>query len=130
MKVLNYLEVSKIWNGSVADSKSREIYYSIAEYASKHGLSMLDFYNQPFEPELVPELFKGWKMTVVDDIKQLIHKDSFISIELYKNYIVYIVIDKDKCKCTNATRMVIPETLNDFIRDCQRVVIELEWRMK
>lgn len=68
-----------------------------------------DFYAQPFKPELITELFEG-----------------FTPFVNYYGYVFYNHKDGSgiQLKVNN------PRTLDDFINDCQRAGIILEWREK
>ncbi|MCX6154445.1 MAG: hypothetical protein NT007_09810 [Candidatus Kapabacteria bacterium] len=105
MKVFNYLQFA-----------------NTASYDENNFLSNAnEFYSQPFKPEMITELFEGWKeVSVKNDINTVFKDDKdeicFWQDEKYYN-IRFLAV-------TN------PETLDDFIRDCQRAGIELIWKEK
>jgi len=120
MKVLSYLELLK--------SSENAIY----NYCLKMKFNMHDelkeateFYSQKFEPELITELFEGWGCDVEDDsywFRNNHDKINYARSEM-GGYIQY------DSTLMNQT-FDIPRTLDDFITDCQRAGIELEWRLK
>ena len=76
-----------------------------------------EFYSQEFKPELITELFEGWELS----------EDG-----VYYNGDIFIDYD---CNgdglniCYSGVSIVpMPRTLDDFITDCQRAGIELEWK--
>ena len=83
------------------------------------------FYNQPFDPKMIEEYFKGW-----DTI--------FLTIEITGNKVsqyTNILIEEDliinhteKLFCIEDWELMLPLTLNHFISDCIRAGISLEWR--
>jgi hypothetical protein len=135
MKVLSYLEFCQL--------TAREKY----EYVLKLGYKKLDiedrfeieryevtfdtFYlnivSQPFKPELITELFEGWLKEIHNSQELYIHWENW-QIEFDENdrnnkYCIYSYYG-DWYKITTLK----PRTLDDFINDCQRAGIELEWK--
>ena len=75
-----------------------------------------NYLNQPFTPELIVDKFKGWV------------KDNECDIYYYKDTSNFIECEYDKIYSVNGTMFFIPRTLADFINDCQRAGIELEFK--
>jgi len=72
-----------------------------------------DFYSQPFKPELITELFEGWKY------------ETDLYEGLYYNPKTSKIIRRDGDVGLNT---YAPDTINDFISDCNRAGIELNWK--
>lgn len=77
-----------------------------------------DFYAQPFKPELITKYFKGW--TEKGD-GRYVNGCWTISLRCRN----MLIIRRSK-KGKEMWAALLPETLNDFIRDCERVGIKLE----
>ena len=109
MEVLSYLE---LWQ---KDNKYIDKYCEFLERDS------VDFYSQPFKPELITELFAGWEFVTINIRKQ------------YQNYIekdVLIIIAFNEYQYViNGVAYHIPRTLDEFITDFKRAGIELKWRV-
>ena len=110
-------------------------YFSNKSIMSKNSLDKWYYQktNQPFKPELIPELFEGWKLTYNANSKyiySLEDSDICIRIEFDFKYLpnCYFVY-KDKYIDT-FTDFLFPKTFDEFITDCQRAGIELKWRKK
>jgi len=125
MKVLSYLELNSLTYKEHCEFanylKSKELIYKDIDLAL--------FYSQPFKPDLITELFKGWKM---DDFSEpnyalFVRKDitGFAEVDFgeYRDDGLYQI-------CYKKQDMIIPipRTLDDIINDCQRAGIELEWK--
>jgi len=128
MKVLNYLEFRRLI--CFANEQEEAIQAQVYEYRINQiagTMVVLDFYSQPFKPELITELFERWNKDLWD-------------VELNKPYQTYfyhnkkIVIRENKYieywNETYCEDMHYPRTFDDFINDCQRAGIELEKRIK
>ena len=76
----------------------------------------IKFYTQPFTPELITELFEGSMQRVHRGIPEY-----FIGPDGFEVYDKQIVVNDDQ-------RFLMPPTLSDFIRDCQRAGMQLEWK--
>ena len=72
-----------------------------------------DFYSQPFKPELITELFEGWKGEC-----RIYFYDNKVSYE------ITIYVEPGN----NIYFGALPQTLNDFISDCNRAGSELEFK--
>lgn len=114
MKVYNYLKLSSI---SLSRDISDEDYADLCEFQEKFFLEnwseIADFYSQPFKSELITELFEGWK--TYDSLGYL-HRGNAIAVR--NNLYMYNL----------SSWQNPPRTLDDFINDCQRYNIELEWK--
>lgn len=83
------------------------------------------FYSQKFEPELIPKYFKGWqeKWRAGETIRYQ-----------YENKLPEILIIEGK-KIEYCNELYTqgaypkPQTLDDFINDCKRYGIKLEWNI-
>lgn len=115
MKVMNYLELElMIYNNPKYDHWENEWDNFIGD---KFNMSSAEFYSQPFEPDKTPieHYFKV--------------KDKNIIIDITDTHIHIGAIDGEHGELYHAIYSnFIPKTLDDFIRDCQRAGIELEWK--
>lgn len=75
--------------------------------------TLKEFYSQPFKPEMITELFEGWEGY---DGHYYYKKQAIFDFG-YTNYEIKSNIN-----------WKIPRTLNDFISDCNRAGIELNWK--
>ena len=120
MKVLSFLELINIgWE----EEFLHQILHRFNQNTDKEDIAQ--FYSQPFRPELITELFEGWGCDVEDDsywFRNNHDKINYARSEM-GGYIQY------DSTLMNQT-FDIPRTLDDFINDCQRAGIELEWRLK
>ena len=116
MEVLSYLE---LWQ---KDSEFIDKYNEFLERDS------IDFYSQPFKPELIKELFEGWEIHF---------SDQFSLYDIYKcmerEYFIFLNKDFSGAGYKSNTSFgycntYYPRTLDDFINDCKRAGIELEWK--
>lgn len=73
-------------------------------------------YSQPFKPEMITELFEGWGQSTI--------------LRHYKNGKFEIICDGERIAYYTPSITVNkqPQTLNDFISDCQRAGIELTFK--
>ena len=118
MKVLSYLELMNPVDKS-------GLYSQICRHIEKIWQGhLLHFYSQPFKFELITELFDGWEYDEWNEIfwYEPDNNDVVASISEDNQTILY--------NFTYEWRNIIPETLDDFIRDCQRINIPLFWRQK
>ena len=121
MKVYSFIEISRMDN-----------YIECYDWLTMNGLTiegdiLNDFYSQPFKPELITELFEGWLKEIHNSQELYIHWENW-QIEFDENdrnnkYCIYSYYG-DWYKITTLK----PRTLDDFINDCQRAGIELEWK--
>ena len=83
----------------------------------------IDFYSQPFKPELITELFKGWWYDSDDNC----YKDSIgFAFEFSQNGYLFFLPNRGKHEMDSCIRI---NTLNDFISDCNRIPTkELEFK--
>jgi hypothetical protein len=128
-KVLSYLEYGNKSNKMEYSDEDREYSKLLWDIADSYDMSLLDFYSQPFKPELICEFFEGWKYSeqdinfdfCIDSAKQKI----LLSICINK----YILINTDSgTDYLDNTYLFYPRTLDDFINDANRAGIELVWR--
>ena len=89
------------------------------------------FLSQPFKPEMIVELFEGWSEEKHEETEQwasefIIYRNKTTKIEYSKCYWFYNVLFNDVLYSYRHK----PRTLDDFINDCQKIGIELEWREK
>jgi hypothetical protein len=112
MKVLSFIE---LWTN---DSKF------IIEYCRMLESDSGEFYSQPFKHELITELFEGWIADADEPsytYATFTNPNTIIDFGEYRNASLYTI---------NYVRFYVPRTLDDFINDCQRVGVGLEWRVK
>ena len=81
-----------------------------------------NYLNQPFTPEMIVEKFKGWDTTLMTQ-----------NSKNYANYYGTISLDNDRIYIRGnfmkfTIQNTMPRTLSDFINDCQRAEIELEFK--
>jgi len=117
MKVYNYLE----YNCLTKLEKYR--YNHKLKKIIPSGISMEAFYSLPFEPEMINRFFKIPNY----------YKFETLSVPSLNSYIVTIMDYQyllTSTKFKNKTRRECYDVfiLNDFIRDCQRAYIHLEWK--
>lgn len=90
------------------------------------------YYNKTvkldFKPELITELFEGWKNSGASESYTGLHSAQAYFHKKTRTYLLKVYIPG--IKRHNAYTMFVPRTLDDFITDCQRAGIELEWRIK
>lgn len=110
MKVLSYLECDK--NSYNYHQFLKKLWAKV--YPDKILNNIEIFYSQPFKPELITELFKGWGLVH----GRFWHHEKRVCIWIKGNYISY----------NRESSIKRPRTLDDFINDCQREEIELEWK--
>ena len=108
MEVLSYLE---LWQ------KDSEFIDKYCEFLER---DTIDFYSQPFKPELITELFEGWEF----DKRSLTAFRNSVDTETVE----FDVNGKMKIHQLSTDVFPYPRTLDDFINDCKRAGIELEWR--
>ncbi len=85
------------------------------------------FYSQPFRPEMIVELFAGWRIIYNANNTQH-HKIYNYDKEIE---ITYTPSPKQELTIYSYTTLFWtyePRTLDDFICDTQRTNIELEWK--
>lgn len=130
MKVYNYLEFCK---SSVFYQMDFEGW--LKRHYNTQCINALNFYDQPFKPELITELFVGWREVPMgyfgNPMKNppiVIYETDIDKIEFDTDGGDYSIIPK---KNKHDIRYnFFPRTLDDFINDCQRAGIELTWRTK
>ena len=122
MKVYNYLELTQRNNLKEIRLFSEKFGFSIGEHKLIDLYQVGDFYSQPFKPEMITELFEGWESyfsgTNFQDNGK--HEINILPELLFYGIKKYLASDSFDHS--------YPETLNDFIRDCQRAGIELTWK--
>lgn len=94
---------------------------------------VMDFYSQPFKPELITELFEGFYPTSDEDVfcinfetsNPAFKGNAYNKVELFKgsHYEISNVFAK-------LMRVDYPETLDNFISDCSRFGIELTFNQE
>lgn len=113
MKVLSYLEYSS--KGGIVD-----IALQIEKLGWDGGVT--DFFAQQFKPELVYKYFDI-------DTDETIESQFFDNIYLLDFAGHTVEIGADSCfYYLNNLATPMPRTLDDFINDCQRAGIELQWK--
>ena len=123
-KVLSYLEVVK---ATFEDKDVDRDSYLIEVLEND-----MNFYSQPFKPELITELFGGWKY----DGLLFTNKNYEIQFTKYQLMEILGYYSDDDCGIINGVNengklfyeVIIPRTLDEFITDCQRAGIELTWK--
>lgn len=124
MKVLTYLEYCKSNIFAQMDFDGW-----IKSHYNTQAITAIDFYSQPFKPELITELFEGWVLAEYSKaefgyFKTVINKHiAEIEFSEYYDDGLYQI-------CCTKTDQIIPKprTLDDFINDCQRAGIELQFK--
>jgi len=121
MKVLNFLE----WVLSRKEQHAKDNSKKAVNDALCDIYGTQRFYSQPFKPEMITELFEN-------------ASQSFLTLwvfsgkpneEGYQNYNVELGHENYYYRCFGIVhKFPNPQTLNDFISDCQRAGIELTWK--
>lgn len=122
MKVLSYLELGKL---KLTDNGEWRDYIDILAKIfpdtelESIGNYLYRFYSQPFKPELITELLEGWVIEYYDGI----------------NWYQYPKVAGCSFRWENNTLSGYRyfsniRTLDDFITDCQRAGITLEWKIE
>ena len=75
--------------------------------------NLLDFYTQPFKPEMIEEYFEGAEVNGIEVYTR--HYDTFGEISIAK---------RDETSGTN----YYPKTLSDFVDACVNLEIKLVWK--
>lgn len=88
---------------------------------------LMSFYSQPFRPELITELFEGWWYDKAKEKYLSNYEDNGKTSYLYLN-----ICFETNYASYNICGIVLPfpRTLDDFITDCERAGIQLEWRLQ
>jgi len=125
MKVLNFLELQ------FTDIKTRQDFTELFEILYEDKVK--HFYSQLFKPELITELFEGWRKT--KGIDAFIHDKGDDRITL--NFFINKFQNCWTCQKLSGTTLndtinfpFAPKTLDRFIYHCQDAGIELIWRAK
>ena len=133
MKVISYLELSR--------SFERHIYRPLENFiAYKNQFpTAVEFYALPITPELIEELFEGWVEDFERNIKYDLDEEYTKIISVSSRGIETIRVSEYGINYNSETVIWInsegfywqklPRTLDEFITDCQRAGIELEWRI-
>lgn len=117
MKVLNFIEICGL------DHHDFDIYTDKIHHLFEPDMSMIkDFYEQNFKPELIIELFEGWEKTKWDHYRN--GKMCIMIDEHNPGYAMHGKFSSSYNVCP------YPITLDNFITDCQRLDIPLNWRLK
>ncbi len=85
------------------------------------------FYNQEFKHELISELFKGFvQHGNYSYSESIVYENGNFSIVFNKNYknLMIIIIAGN----TDGNKFLMPRTIDEFITDCQKAGIKLEWK--
>lgn len=77
-------------------------------------INLRDFYYHEFKPDMIVEYFEGW------DKYSISYNDSLMNN-------IWLCVDK-KHYYINRERLFLPQTLDQFITDCQRACIDLVWK--
>ena len=92
--------------------EGEEDYYEVPK-------EILDFYNQPFTPEMLQEYFEGWEME--DEITNKRYYFEIIGLYYYERNSEWRVYDReDNSYCF--------KSLNDLITLCNLAGVELTWK--
>lgn len=113
MEVLSYLEYSN--KGGIVD-----VSYLIEKMGWSGGIT--DFFAQQFNPELV---YKYFNIDTYEGIEGKFYTDILIQ-DFLGNSIEFSA--DDNYYYLNGLATYKPRTLDDFINDCQRAGIELQWK--
>ena len=123
MKVLNYLQYS---------CSSIAVQVEFDKYLKRFYQDAREFYSQPFKPELITELFEGWEYDGILE-ENILNKDgSIIETINFRNFSTneynddISIYEEKGYILIEGTGFIIPITLDDFIRDCQRIGLELK----
>ncbi len=126
MKAITFLEWFIAWDMEASEHLSYKHYVRI--------LGMLsNFYSQPFKPELITELFKGWKESNTDEIEEHFavwgKKGQFYFFPTRKQMVFFHKMGSTLVDDSHEYELpYLPATLNNFISDCQRAGIELTFK--
>jgi len=93
-------------------------YFTLFDYVHwrKCLAPILDFYTQPFKPEMIEEYFEGWKKEKIFGISYESGKDFVITAENLAFAVNRKMSD------------IKPKTLSDFVDVCLNSDIKLKWR--
>lgn len=116
MKVLSFLEVNQLG----VDERVKYVNWIINNFNWETRL--VDFYAQPFKPELITEWFE-----VTHYKHSIIEGRSCYEMEIND---IPIFINLYSIQYGDYTCEMMPQTINDFIVDCKIAGIELIWRKK
>jgi hypothetical protein len=119
MKAVNFLEWVSINRKSGFHKKS---YHDFLVDTLDKIADVSDFYSQPFKPEMITELFEGTKQTIKDGWKWMYKSEN--------NRAIYFAVNFTESHqyTISGYGWTKPQTLNDFISDCNRAGIELNWK--
>lgn len=116
MKALTSLE---FWNNTVEseiwqemDSDEKNDFY---DNAKKYNI----FVSQPFRPQMITKLFERFEKVFETHYK---HKAYTVQVS-FGDCNMYLSVNG-----LLVSTPTIPKTLNDFISECNRAGIELEWK--
>lgn len=118
MKAINFLE----WFKGYYRNADQKQYFNYFDAVKERA----DFYSTPFKPELITELFEGWEYET-NTFQDKIYKAISERFDDGDNY-WFINFLNNKSTYWNGLSIPKPLTLNDFISDCQRAGIELNWK--
>lgn len=84
------------------------------------------FISQTFYHEIIPEKFQDWQMKDMIGWNKLINYNSNATIEFYGHGNPYKIKNPD---LVNGSELTIPypNTIDDFICDCERSLVNLNW---
>ena len=97
------------------------------DYFGRKIFDIVDFYSQTFKPEMITELFEGWGLDKSVTYDFYLKKEGIVITMPNRDdpangdFIKYETIESE-------IGTTYPETLNDFISDCNRAGIELTWK--
>jgi len=130
MKVLNYLEFNiRFAKQDIFSYEYRD--FLLHKLKIKGFEDFMGFYCQSFKPELITELFDGWekeeeRQTPFGYVYDYVAANTLIHIRMITDYRGRRPTMIRYYSESNAG-FYFPRTLDDFITDCQRAGIELEW---
>lgn len=129
MKVLSFID----YNWLAYDLEKAKEY---CEY-SRHIVELnpnckdaIDVYSQPFDSNLIT-LFNGWEKEKHEETEQwasefIIYRNGFNKVEFTKCYWFYNIYFQE----FSYSYFTKPKNLDNFITDCQRIGLVLEWSVK
>ena len=86
------------------------------------GKTQFEFYSQGFAPSLITDIFDGWKIIKTSKSKAYFHEDTGYTIEFNKG-------EMNISAKYDTYSFVMPRILDEFITDCERIGLYMDWRI-
>ena len=98
------------------------------DYFGRKIFDIVDFYSQPFKPEMITELF-GWiQMEKWNEYAKRFDDNRGHSIRFKSSETYNLGTYDNHGEPISDSNLIKPKTPNDFISDCNRAGIELEFK--